>query len=128
MTAPATPFPRDLVAQVVAVIEATRVDLSLEDRAQEALADALLRAFHPMPVEREVVLGPGERIDIMVGPVGVEVKRNSAGRKATLRQLGRYAGHSRVEGLVLASNRAMRLVPEIAGKPLAFASLGRAWL
>ena len=120
--------PAQLATAIAGVIEATRVDLAKEDRAQEQLAEALYRNFQPLGVEREVVLGPGDRIDIMVGPVGVEVKRNTAGVRPTLRQLARYLEHDRVAGLVLASNRAIPLAPTGMGKPLVFASLGRAWL
>lgn len=115
-----------LTGRVVGVIERTRVDLACEDAAQEDLARAL--ADLGAAVTREVSLSPRERIDIMVGPVGVEVKRATAQPRAVLRQLERYAAHDSVKALVLASNKAMNLPHSINGKPLLFASLGRAWM
>lgn len=93
-----------LTGRVVGVIQRTRVDLACEDAAQEDLARALageldLSAFGEA-VTREVSLSPRERIDIMVGPVGVEVKRATAQRRAVLRQLERYAAHDSVKALV----------------------------
>jgi hypothetical protein len=94
-----------LTGRVVGVIQRTRVDLACEDAAQEDLARALYREFYgPRTighlVDREVSLSPRERIDIMVGPVGVEVKRATAQRRAVLRQLERYAAHDSVKALV----------------------------
>ncbi len=123
----------NLAVRVAAEIERTRADLTCEDATQEDLARALYREFYGPrtighEVSREVSLGPKDRIDIMVGPVGVEVKRATAQPRAVLRQLERYAAHESVRALVLASNRAMVLPGQINGKPLLFASLGRAWL
>jgi hypothetical protein len=65
----------------------------------------------------------------LAGCIALEVKVKRAWSKpGVLRQLRRYAAHERVAGLVLASNLAMHLPPEIEGKPALAVSLGRAWL
>lgn len=53
-----------------------------------------------LPFEREVRLSPRDRIDFMVGDVGLEVKV-AATTDAVYRQLRRYAAHSEVTSLVL---------------------------
>lgn len=74
-----------------------------------------------VPVRREVRLTARDRIDLLAGDVGIEVKVK--GERTPLRQLGRYAGHSDVGGLLLVTTRAASLPPELCGKPVAVVSL-----
>jgi hypothetical protein len=67
-----------------------------ELRLQEEIATGLAAAR--VTFEREVVLAPGERIDFMVGHVGIEVKV-AGSTHAVMRQLLRYTEHARVEAL-----------------------------
>lgn len=114
------------VAAIVGVIHAARIDLSDEKRAQSDIAAAFAAAG--ITARREVRLAPGDIIDFVIDGVGVEVKLRSSRKREIFRQLRRYAGHPEIRSLVLASNLAMGLPAEIDGKPLAVASLGRAWL
>jgi len=107
-------------------LRSVRADLSDEKRAQAGIAAAL--ASLGAPVEREVRLAPGDVIDILVGPLGIEVKLKGARKVAVWKQLERYARHERIGGLILASNLAMGLPDAVGGKPLWFVPLGRAWL
>eukprot|EP00752_Nemacystus_decipiens_P015335 g13668.t1 len=121
--------------QLGAMVMLRRMGLPMgepETAQERAFAEALARALEGwgFAVEREVRLGPGERVDIMLADrIAVEVKVKRAWSKpAVLRQLRRYAAHERVAGLILATNLAMHLPAEIGGKPALIASLGRAWL
>jgi hypothetical protein len=87
--------------------------------AEAVVQDQIERALRQEGVayEREVELAPGDRIDFMVGPVGVEVKTKGT-RAQIIRQLARYVRNDRVEGIVLAatSRRVLASVPdEITG-------------
>ena len=89
-----------------------------EDDLQAALGLAL--EHENIAFEREVVLGPRDRIDLLAGDVGIEVKVDGS-RASVLRQLQRYAKHERIGALLLVSPRARHLaMPEtLGGKPLA---------
>lgn len=78
-------------------------------------------------VEREVALGDGDIIDMMVGGVGIEVKIKGQ-KRAIYRQCKRYCMHERVRELVLATSVATGFPQYINGKPIYVANLARAWL
>jgi hypothetical protein len=105
------------VDQVLAAIRGHRFNYSNEDELQQGLAAAI--ASLGLDVEREVRLDGQNRIDLLVGKVGIEVK-TKGGVAEVLRQLCRYAPH--VDELVLvtikASHRA-HLPSEVEGTPLA---------
>lgn len=105
-------------ALVTAALRAHRFNVSSEEELQRGIAAAL--AAHGIENEREVVLTPRDRIDFMVGAVGVEVKIGG-GISALTRQLLRYAQVERVSELVVVSTR-MQLsaqVPRLLnGKPV----------
>ena len=64
-------------------------------------------------------LAPTDRIDFLLGGVGIEVKVDGSTAQI-LRQLRRYASSPQIEHLVLVTNRARhRSLPAvIGGKPL----------
>ena len=70
-------------------------------------------------VLREERLGPHDRIDFLIGSVGVEVKTKGT-VPGIIRQLGRYAKSDRVDDLILASSqiRLLALPPAIHGVPI----------
>lgn len=67
----------------------------------------------------EVVLTPKDRIDFMVGEIGIEVKVDFP-EAAVTRQLWRYAQHDKIKALILVTTRSKHrdLPAEINGKPL----------
>ena len=85
--------------------------------AESVVQNQIERALRQEGVsfEREVELAPGDRIDFMVGSIGIEVKTKGT------RQLARYVSNDRVEGIILAatSRRILKSVPdEITGMPV----------
>lgn len=95
-------------------------EYDLQDGIERALTGA------GVEVERERRLGAAGRIDMFLPllRIGVEVKVKGA-VPPLLRQLGRYANHPDVEGLVVASTAARhRSIPaDIFGVPVAVAPL-----
>jgi hypothetical protein len=78
--------------------------------------------------EREVVLGPGSRIDFLLcGGIGIECKVR-AGKRNIYRQLRRYAEADAVSALILLTGTALGLPDQINGKPVFLVSLGRSSL
>lgn len=84
---------------------------------QSGILEALQAA--DLNVDPEVSLTPGDRIDFLVGDVGVEVKVTGS-VEAVTRQLIRYAKSDRVSALVLVTTKARhRAVPRsLCGKPV----------
>jgi hypothetical protein len=114
------------IEEIVAVLVASRFAAAPEVELQNAIALALGEAG--IAFEREVVLGPGDRIDFLVGDVGIEVKVDGSLSDVT-RCLHRYLGSERVSAVVLATTRFRhRAVPrEMQGKVIAFVHVG-AWM
>lgn len=117
----------DDVAPIAAAIRRHRIDISNEKEAQRQIAQALDSAG--LAAKREMRLSDRDRPDFFLPLFGLAIEVKLRGRKIDIwRQLVRYASHDRVHGLMLVSNTAMALPPDIDGKPLWFVSLGQAWL
>lgn len=112
----------DALDQVVAAVRARRFRHVHEDELQLGIAEVLAAAG--LEAEREVRLSPRDRIDFLVGTVGVEVKVAGTAAAAK-RQLERYAESDRVEELVLVTDRvqAGAQPATINGKPLRVVAL-----
>jgi hypothetical protein len=94
--------------EVRSIVDAHRFRYTNEDELQEGLALALTRAGHQ--VEREVRLNDRDRIDLLVGTAGIEVKiAGQPGR--VVEQLRRYAEHDRISELVLVTSRVRHQAP-----------------
>ncbi len=98
--------------------------IGTEDAVQRAIADVLRNQRPPIAFAREVRLDKANRIDFMVGHIGVEVKIGG-GISALIRQLARYAEFDQVGDLVLVSTRATlaRVPTELNGKRVRVALL-----
>lgn len=122
----------DRFARAQVVLQRIRAPLSDEKRTQAVIGAGLLAAA--IPFERECRLSTKDIVDFLLFPeepdaIGVEVKLRSSGPMAVWRQLERYASSPRVAGgLILVTNRAMRLPPNAHGVPLALVALGLPWL
>jgi len=112
--------------RLISLIGSARLDLSTEGAVQRGMA----RLFEEERVayEAEVVLAPSDRIDFLIGRVGVEVKIGHP-RRAILRQLERYAKSDRVDTLLLVSSAPFPSAGfELRGKPVHIVSLSTGWL
>ena len=110
---------------VRAIIEGCRFRYHDEDCLQAGLAEAFTAAGHA--VAREVRLSGRDRLDLLTGRIGIEVK--IAGQAdAVLRQLTRYAQSDLIDELVLVTTRARhRALPDtVGGKPLTVVQVGGA--
>lgn len=123
--APTTP---PVVADVIRLVQRSRLDLSSEKHLQEGVAEVLKAAG--IAYEREKRLSPKDIPDFLIaGGVVVECKmRNKSKKMDIFRQLARYAIYPEVTAIILASNVSMGLPPEIEGTPLFAASLSQGWI
>lgn len=113
---------------IAAMLRAPRFRYSSEADLQEAIATLFTNGA--VAHEREAILTKGERIDFLLGDVGVEVK--IAGSPAEIfRQLLRYAELPQIASLIVVTDktRIVRGLPShVLGKPLAIVSLAEASL
>jgi hypothetical protein len=106
-------------ANVAQVIYSARYHYNDEKGLQDGIQVVL--ETNLVPFEREVVLSPRDRIDFLVNnAIGVEVKIASISAEVMQRQLDRYALDSRINHLILVTNRSrhLNLPRTIQGKPL----------
>lgn len=117
-----------VVADVIRLVQRSRLDLSSEKHLQEGVAEVLKAAG--IAYEREKRLSPKDIPDFLItGGVVVECKmRNKSKKMDIFRQLVRYATYPEVTAIILASNVTMGLPPELEGKPLFAASLSHGWI
>lgn len=115
-----------LAARVIQIVRSVRVDLSTEKQAQADVERVLNQAGFVFA--REFPLTKRDVIDFMIDGVGLELKLKGSQKKDVYRQLCRYARHTHVDSLILASNLSMGLPTQIEGKDAYFVRLGEAWL
>ncbi|AHD09521.1 hypothetical protein VWZ88_01790 [Phaeobacter sp. JH20_36] len=120
--------PIDLGSKIVRIIESTRISVTCEEVAQDSIHVALRDAVPG--VQREVRLSDRDRVDLMAGPVAIEVKvKKRQSRAQILKQLERYAEHDEVKAVILATADAWPgTISDLNGKPLLVASLTKGWL
>lgn len=112
----------DRMAEVVAAVRAHRYRFMDEVGLQAALAQVFASAG--WAYEREVQMSATDRIDFLLGDLGVEVKVGGS-TGALTRQAHRYVQHDRVGGLLVVTSRLRhaRLPPTISGKPVCVVAL-----
>lgn len=116
---------RSSAQTIIRLLSSVRLQLRRESALQQQIESVFIGAG--LPFEREVRLSASDRIDFMVGDVGVEVKVGGS-RRAIYEQLVRYAKHESIQALILATGVATVLPREIEGKPVYIANLSVAWL
>ena len=111
---------------IAAVLRASSLRYGTERILQDGIEVALAGAG--FEVRREVNLTVKDRIDFMVGTVGIEVKIGGTLNDA-IRQLHRYAASDKVSELLLVTSRAMlaRVPSELDGKPVRAVYVGSAF-
>lgn len=111
-------------------VQSVARDLSLyryvvrnEAELQEAIAVALTHQGREF--RREVALSKQDRIDFLVGPIGIEVKVGGS-RSALIRQLHRYAQHGAItQLLVITTLHKLTALPEALNeKPIEVLRVG----
>ena len=80
-----------------------------------------------LPYTHEAKLGPGCRIDFLVGDVGVEVKKGRADPKRWGQQLSRYASCGGLSGLILVTQHSVAMPESVGSVPLRVLSIQRLW-
>lgn len=117
------------VERIIQLLSSSRLDLCSEAATQRDIDTMLASEFPTNAVRREHRLGPADRPDFFLeGGIVIEVKAARQRFPAIHRQLTRYAAHEAVTAMILASNTATIMPPEINGKPVHVVNLGRAWL
>jgi len=111
--------------EIVVVLRKQRFRLDNEKLLQSQVEAVLEQAS--IPAQREARLGPGDIVDFLAGDVAIECKIKGQ-RRAIYRQCERYCGFEAVGSLILLTNAAMGMPPELCGKPVYFVDLGRGWL
>jgi len=98
-------------------LHAAKFNFSNELELQNGIAQ-LLTSLN-VHYQKEVTFNPQDRIDFIVGKIGIEVKVDSSAPVVT-RQLWRYAQQEAIDELILVTTRSKHRVIEgpINGKPV----------
>jgi hypothetical protein len=113
--------------RVSAALMRTRFRFTNEQELQQGIATVLEQ--DPLIFEREVRLAPKDRIDFLVGGLGIEVKVDGT-LSALTRQVYRYAQHEQIGALLVVSSLhrlARDLPPSINGKTISVHVVSRAF-
>lgn len=106
-------------AEIKALIERHRFAITSEAELQRAVCEILTR--QNIPYQTEVRMGPRDRLDILVGSVGLELKVKSL-KASHIEQIWRYLQHPSITEMVyVTTRRTASLGPELLGKPVLLA-------
>ncbi|WP_296763771.1 hypothetical protein [Sediminimonas sp.] len=112
--------------RIAQAIASARINLTSEATAHRDVLAVIEAA--DMECQTEARLSASERIDILCGSVGVEVKVGHP-RRAIWKQLRRYAALPEISALVLATGTPWPAsIKDVDGVPLFVADLSRGWL
>jgi hypothetical protein len=113
----------ELTQDIAATIRTARFSYADEHDLQAGISEALTDVG--ISFQREVRMGTRDRIDFLVGTVGIEIKVAS-NVESVLRQLHRYAEWPTIDKLILITTRATHLsLPRIIGnKPVEVIFMG----
>lgn len=111
-------MPEAEIRRILAALARRRFTFKTEEDLYPLLAEVFEGAG--LAYRKQAQLSPEDRIDFMLGTVGVEVKVKGGLAEVT-RQLHRYAQHESVSGLVLVTSKARHTgVPSwLNNKPVA---------
>ena len=114
------------MATVAAALMELRQPLAMYEADLHACVGQRLSAAG-LPFTHEAVIAKGCRIDFLVGSVGVEIKKGKPSAATLAAQLQRYAACDAVGGLIVITERSVRLPPSILGKPVRCIPLSQLW-
>jgi len=120
------PRPTPEMAALLAVLRTLRVGPLTTERALGDEMESLLRGAG-FALQREAVLGPGDRVDFLCGDIAIELKKKA--RVAQVPQFFRYLNHDEVQGLILLAARTvdMKGLEKKTKKPCACVSVWGNW-
>ena len=75
----------------------------------------------------EAKLGPGCRIDYLVGEIGIEIKKGRPDGKLLTQQLVRYASFDALSAIIVLTQRTVSLPKTMLGKPVHVIVLNQLW-
>lgn len=104
--------------EILLALRSHRITGLAEKDIQAGISQAL--TTHEIEHCREYALSGADRIDFLIGSVGLEVKVQGS-RASVIRQIARYAGHDEITEIILASSvrRLLYAVPDdILGVPV----------
>jgi|SRR5579872_4853790 len=104
-----------MIDRIRKLMESYSFHFQCEDELQQSIAAMLTE--NKIAFEREVRITAKDRIDFMVGNIGIECKIDGA-FSAVVRQLHRYAQHESIGSIMLITTKAKHLdaPQEINGK------------
>lgn len=110
-------------SRIAELFRGVRFSYANEDQLHAGMAQFMEQSG--IEFEAEVRLTVHDRIDFMVGSVGIEVKVGHP-LSQVIRQLHRYAQLPQITDLILVTNRCAHAAvpPTINGKPVEFVFLG----
>jgi hypothetical protein len=114
------------MAQVAAALMELRQPIAMYETDLHACVGQRLTAAG-LPFVHEAKLAKGCRIDFLVGSVGVEIKKGKPSAATLAAQLQRYAACDAVDGLIVITEKSVRLPGTILGKPVRLIPLSQLW-
>ncbi len=114
------------LAQVAAALMELRSPIAMYETDIHACVGQRLTAAG-LPFTHEAKLASGCRIDFLVGAVGVEIKKGKPSAATLAAQLQRYAACDAVDGLIVITERSVRLPKTLFGKPVRLIPLSQLW-
>ena len=114
------------MAQVAAALMELRQPIAMYETDLHACVGQRLTAAG-LPFVHEAKIAKGCRIDFLVGTVGVEIKKGKPSAATLAAQLQRYAACDAVDGLIVITEKSVRLPETILGKPVRRIPLSQLW-
>ncbi len=115
-----------MIHAVLSALGALRSPFVLYENDLHALVLSCLEDAH-LPYQHEAKLMAGCRIDVLVGNVGIEIKKGKPSAVTLRKQLLRYATCEGVDALVVITERTVALPKQMAGKPVYGVVLSKQW-
>ncbi len=112
--------------QVAAALMELRSPIALYETNLHACVGQRLTAAG-LPHTHEAPIAKGCRIDFLVGSIGVEIKKGKPSAATLAAQLQRYAACEAVDGLIVVTERTVRLPKTLLGKPVRLITLSQLW-
>lgn len=114
------------MATVAAALMELRSPIAMVEMDLHACVGQRLTAAG-LPFVHEAKIAKGCRIDFLVGTIGVEIKKGKPSAATLAAQLQRYAACDAVDGLIVITEKSVRLPGTILGKPVRLIPLSQLW-